>query len=81
MCTNHLRHVFSWVHACLLKVFCLIKVGSQFMQEKTTVFIFSLYVVIPVCINSWSARKMHFLKVRIKYVCVKGLSLIIRGII
>ena len=51
MCTNHLQHIFLGVDLCLFKVLCLIEVTSNFTQEKTTTFIFSLYLVLPVGVN------------------------------
>ena len=48
MYTNLLKLVFLFVDPCLFKLDCLTDVRSKFIKEKTLIFTFSLYLVLPV---------------------------------
>ena len=54
----------------LFKVFCLTEVSSQFMQEKTTIFLFSLYRVLPVRVKLMISQMHLFSSIRVNYVRV-----------
>ena len=68
---NYLERAFLWVDPCLLKVVWLIEVSSNFMQEKPTIFIFSLYLGLLVRVNKWSSK--WFFWENSRYVCVNAM--------
>ena len=47
----HLWHLFLWQKPCLFQVVCLVEVNSKFMQEKTRLMKFLLYLVFPILVH------------------------------
>ena len=59
-CVIIIYNIFLWVDPRLFKGFCLTEINSKFTQEKSIIFIFSLCLVLLVCVNDTMFHSVQY---------------------